>query len=205
VTVLPDTDHGTAEPAVLTLSGLGQGLAAYDLHDQSIYDWLLQHNRSAAAANPALGASKMALPFLASPDAASPALTAAPKEIFSGQHTSLTWSFPGVSDCVASGDWLGARAPSGWQWVAPAPPGQYNYILTCSGPAGDVAQTATVTVYDSDSVPGYHVPIAVLDSYVGRYRLDAPERSGQGGGARRCPRLLITVPGLPSFSARRVD
>jgi hypothetical protein len=26
-----------------------------------------------------------------------------------------------------------------------------------------------------------------------------------GGGARRCPRLLITVPGLPSFSARRVD
>jgi len=30
---------------VLGLTGLGQGLPQYDIYDQNIYDWMLQHNR----------------------------------------------------------------------------------------------------------------------------------------------------------------
>jgi hypothetical protein len=30
---------------VFNLTGLGSGLPPYNLYDQSIYDWLLQHRR----------------------------------------------------------------------------------------------------------------------------------------------------------------
>lgn len=46
VTVLPGADHDSAETEVLTLTGLGQGMAPYDVYDESIYDWLLGHSRT---------------------------------------------------------------------------------------------------------------------------------------------------------------
>jgi predicted peptidase len=44
-TVLPGADHDGAETEVLTLSGLGQGLPAYDIYSPGVYDWLLAHSR----------------------------------------------------------------------------------------------------------------------------------------------------------------
>jgi len=37
--------HNDIERPVLGLTGLGRGLPEYDLYDESIYDWLLQHSR----------------------------------------------------------------------------------------------------------------------------------------------------------------
>jgi predicted peptidase len=45
ITVLADIGHNDVEMPVLALTGLGQGTPQYDLYDQSIYDWLLQHSR----------------------------------------------------------------------------------------------------------------------------------------------------------------
>jgi predicted esterase len=46
VTILPGADHDSAETEVLTLSGLGRGMAPNDVYDQSIYNWMLAHKRS---------------------------------------------------------------------------------------------------------------------------------------------------------------
>jgi len=43
VTVLPGIGHNDVQAAVFGLTGLGQGLSQYDLYDQNIYDWLLEH------------------------------------------------------------------------------------------------------------------------------------------------------------------
>jgi predicted esterase len=45
ITVLDGIGHNDVELPALGLTGLGQGLPQYDLYDQSIYDWLLQHSR----------------------------------------------------------------------------------------------------------------------------------------------------------------
>ncbi len=43
--MLDGIGHNNVELPVLGLTGLGAGLPKYDLYDQSIYDWLLQHRR----------------------------------------------------------------------------------------------------------------------------------------------------------------
>ncbi|MFL6551720.1 MAG: immunoglobulin-like domain-containing protein [Povalibacter sp.] len=45
ITVFPGISHNDIEMPVLGLTSLGQGLIQYDLYDESIYDWLLQHSR----------------------------------------------------------------------------------------------------------------------------------------------------------------
>jgi len=45
ITVFASTGHNDIERPVLGLTGLGRGLPEYDLYDESIYDWLLQHSR----------------------------------------------------------------------------------------------------------------------------------------------------------------
>jgi len=45
ITVFPGISHNDIQDRVLNLTGLGRGLSQYDLYDQNIYDWLLQHRR----------------------------------------------------------------------------------------------------------------------------------------------------------------
>jgi len=45
ITVFPGIRHNDIQDRVLKLTGLGSGLSQYDLYDQNIYDWLLQHRR----------------------------------------------------------------------------------------------------------------------------------------------------------------
>ena len=45
VTVFPGVHHNDIQDPVFNLTGLQQGFPQYDIYDQSIYDWLLQHTR----------------------------------------------------------------------------------------------------------------------------------------------------------------
>ncbi len=44
VTVLKGFSHDDIQNPIFSLSGLGTGLSAYDIYDQSIYEWMLQHH-----------------------------------------------------------------------------------------------------------------------------------------------------------------
>jgi hypothetical protein len=43
VTVFNGLSHNDIQDPILSLSGLGAGLSQYDIYNQNIYDWLLQH------------------------------------------------------------------------------------------------------------------------------------------------------------------
>jgi predicted esterase len=172
VTIVPGAGHDDAETDVLTLSALGQGMPQYDIYDQSIYDWLLNHSRAGDSFGfgpRGVGTSLGAMGGVGDEFAITP------EEIVVGEQATLKWSFAGTFSCAASGDWLWARAARGMETVAPAIPGLHNYVLSCVGPGGTVARRAALTVHGPDSVKGYRVAVVALDSYVGRYRLDAPE------------------------------
>ena len=228
VTIIPGAGHDDAETDVLTLSALGQGLAPYDVYDQSIYDWLQNHSRAAAAGNSASDH--------ANARSGANGFEVTPGEIASGERATLRWSFPGASSCAASGDWLGLRAASGAEQVAPSITGLYNYVLTCTGSGAAVARGVALTVRKAGAVDA-------LDSYAGRYRLVTGDqivvtREGDhlvaetqglklaltaksdtvfqaadgtaalsflGDGNRRCPKLRITVAGSPALVAIREE
>jgi hypothetical protein len=60
-------------------------------------------------------------------------LRAAPTSIVAGEPSVLTWSSSGVSDCNASGAWLGSRATTGSETVYPS--NSSTYTLQCNGNA----------------------------------------------------------------------
>ena len=166
VTILPGATHNSSDLAVITLSGLGQGMPPYDIYDQSIYDWLLAHQRTSPSP---LGAA-----LWAPRDSKEPGedtFSAEAEEISRGERTTLRWRSPKASGCIASGDWAGARPASGAEVVAPAVEGMYYYLLTCSG-AG-VTRRVELTVGPAGAARGPRLPVETLDSYAGRYRLDA--------------------------------
>ena len=126
LTVFPSGGHDvTEEFMTINLTGLGQGLPAYDIYNQNIYDWLLAHNRPAPS-----GA----------------AFTATPSAIVWGRSATLRWSLAGAASCLASGDWFGRRPASGTESVKPPAPGSYGYVLTCEGPGGTVSQSVALAV-----------------------------------------------------------
>ena len=45
LTVLDGIGHNDIELPIFSLTGLGQGMTAYDAYNQSIFDWLLQRRR----------------------------------------------------------------------------------------------------------------------------------------------------------------
>jgi len=120
ITVFASGGHNLAEEFLtINLTGLGQGLPAYDTYDQNIYDWLLAHTRSAPA------------PLAAVRTVDPQGFTATPSAVELGRSATLRWSAPGAASCVASGDWTGQRAASGTESVRPPAPGTYGYVLTC--------------------------------------------------------------------------
>ena len=126
ITVFPSGGHNqTEEFFTINLTGLGQGLPAYDIYDESIYDWLLAHSR----------------------------LAVTPSEIALGRSATLNWSVAGGASCVASGDWAGPREAGGAESVTPAAGGLYRYMLTCTGSGGPVMQSAELTVKRVEAPP----------------------------------------------------
>ena len=124
ITLFPSGGHSADQ--VIYLTGMGLGMAPYDVYNQSIYDWMLAHGR----------------------------LTVTPSAIVPGGAATLRWSVAGADGCVASGDWLGARPASGTESVRPIAPGSHHYILSCHGPGGDVVQTGWLTERAVDDPAG---------------------------------------------------
>lgn len=83
-------------------------------------------------------------------------LTAAPAFLQSGQSTTLTWNASTASSCSASGSWSGEASVEGTQTLLLTEPGDYVFVLTCTGPGGSDTQAAFVTVSGSpgsNSIP----------------------------------------------------
>lgn len=71
-------------------------------------------------------------------------ISANPASITSGSSSVLTWSSTNTTSCTGSGGWSGSKTLTGTQSVSPT--ATTTYTLTCSGPGGNIAQNATVTV-----------------------------------------------------------
>jgi hypothetical protein len=80
-----------------------------------------------------------------SPGAPTLTLTATPSSVTRGGATQLNWSSANATSCVASGDWSGARAVSGNETQTNLT-ASVTFTLECSGAAGSVVQSASVTV-----------------------------------------------------------
>ncbi len=79
------------------------------------------------------------------PPSVSVNLSAAPLAVVRGGKAQLTWSSLNATDCNASGGWTGAVATSG-SWETPLVGTRTQYVLTCTGPGGSSAATASVDV-----------------------------------------------------------
>ena len=64
-----------------------------------------------------------------------------------GQTYDVIWTSANLTDCVASGAWLGSKPPGGRLMVTATRAGVFTYKLRCTGPGGAVKKTSvTVTV-----------------------------------------------------------
>jgi len=78
--------------------------------------------------------------------AAIESFTAASSTIKAGGRATLTWSSAGASECVASGEWAGARPTLGTANTDALAQGERNFTLTCSGGGGSDLRTVKVNV-----------------------------------------------------------
>ncbi len=78
--------------------------------------------------------------------------SASSSTLVDGQSATLTWTGVGLSSCTASGAWSGSQPTSGSVSVSPAPPGSFSYTLTCAAPAGNISQSAMLTVIPAVSL-----------------------------------------------------
>ena len=72
-------------------------------------------------------------------------LSASPQFVASGQTATLTWDSQFVSSCTASGGWSGIKPVFG-SVTTPPITATTTYTLTCSGPGGQIARSASVQV-----------------------------------------------------------
>jgi len=106
-----------------------------------------------ARTNAATGFGTYGLEVETTPPAPVVTLTANPDSVASGASSSLTWSAANATDCTASGGWSGARNTSGSETVGPLT-ADSTFTLTCRGPGGSDAETATVRIRVSKSGGG---------------------------------------------------
>jgi hypothetical protein len=125
--------------------------------------------------NPAAQFGTYGLAIETTPPPPTVTLTANPTSVTSGNSSTLTWTSTGATSCAASGQWSGSRAVSGSQSVGPLTV-ESTFTLTCSGPGGSTARSATVTVR-------------------------AP-KSGGGGGALDPGAALVLLLGAASLGRR---
>jgi len=179
ITLFPTGGH-LDEYLVMNLTALGQGVAPYDVYDESIYDWLLAHGRTlgtpalrtASATGMQSGTPESAAPARPPPAPMAVTLTASPATIRFGQPATLAWTAAGAESCVASGDWFGKRPAQGAESFVPPAPGSYSYILTCSGQGSVAAQSVWLAVRPVDDFANQAKPAEP-------YLSTQPVRSGQ--------------------------
>jgi trimeric autotransporter adhesin len=74
-------------------------------------------------------------------------ISATPDAVEFGEGTTVSWSSSGADLCVASGDWSGARATEGEEFV-PSLEADSRFSLSCIGEGGRVTDIALVDVGD---------------------------------------------------------
>lgn len=74
------------------------------------------------------------------PAAPTLSFSAAPSAVQTGQSITLTWAATNADSCTPSGSWSGHVATSGSLAGILPNPGEYNFILTCSGAGGSVTE-----------------------------------------------------------------
>lgn len=72
-------------------------------------------------------------------------ISVSPDNIAAGETATVTWSATDATDCVASGDWAGQLAAAGSRTIGPLT-GDSSLTVTCTGPGGIRAGTASVAV-----------------------------------------------------------
>lgn len=72
-------------------------------------------------------------------------LAASPASVASGSAATLTWTSTNAASCTASGNWSGAREPSGSASTGPLTANS-AFALTCTGAGGSATQSVNVTV-----------------------------------------------------------
>lgn len=81
------------------------------------------------------------------PDAPTLTVAASAESVDADQIFMITWDSTGAESCTASGEWSGAKATSGEQFVtAPSAEGLFTYVLTCTGPGGEAMDSVSITV-----------------------------------------------------------
>jgi hypothetical protein len=158
ITLFPSGGHDVQEEYMtINLTGLGQGLAPYDVYDENIYDWLLAHSRPPSApALPAVspagirsGAPGSAARVAATVEPAAVAPTVNRATIRFGQPATPARTAADAESRVARCDWSGGRPATGAEPFVPPAFGFSGYVLTRSGPAGVAAQPVSWTAQAS--------------------------------------------------------
>jgi hypothetical protein len=74
-----------------------------------------------------------------------------PTTVTLGNPATLSWSSTNATSCNASGAWSGTQATSGTLSETPAATGVSTYTLSCTGPGGTTANSATLAVNNTSS------------------------------------------------------
>ncbi len=111
------------------------------------------------------------------PAAPTVGFSASPLSVSSGATSTLNWTSQNATACTASGAWSGSRPTSGTE-ASPPVTSSASFTLTCTGPGGSTAATASVTV-------------------------GAPPIGGGGGGGRMDGLMLLLLTTLWLVQAAR--
>jgi subtilisin family serine protease len=117
---------------------------------------------------------------LASLPPGAPTITVSPTTVATGSSATLTWSAANVTACTASGNWSGAKAPSGTLTLTPTTAGTDTYTLSCSNAHGSTQHSATLTVAAGGGGGGGGLDalvLLVLGALAARVLACGPERS----------------------------
>lgn len=115
-------------------------------------------------------------------------LTANPATIASGDSSTLEWAATDATTCIASDGWSGTRATSGSQSVSPE--ATTTYTLACTGPGGEITESASVSVTAPPPPPP---PLFEADARVQTVGEVEVRASGSGSGGL----LGVQPPGSP--------
>ena len=86
--------------------------------------------------------------------------TADPTSVALNGTSTLSWTSSNATSCTASGDWSGAKQPTGSASVGPlTATGTYN--LSCTGAGGTIQRSATISLVGAPSVDLTAAPTAV--------------------------------------------
>jgi endoglucanase len=112
------------------------------------------------------------------PAAPTVTVTMSPTSVSLGEAATLAWSTTNATSCAATGAWVGARPLSGSLSVTPTSAGAWTYTLTCTGPGGTTARSATLTVAAAPGVTLLPAQLQIASDWGTGYCVNATVTNG---------------------------